>query len=230
MKMDAQPSWISVELSSESEFRRLGLEQLLQRIPVVGRLTVHNGTAELAAAARPDTDVFIVPIKELDEAPSLFMKRLPEDSRTLLLLNGVPDECVAYIAAAPAHGFLCEYELSAESLADALKRIVAGEVPMPQELTRKLLKRASEPYSVGPDKTPIHLTPREQEVLTLLVDGLSNKLIASRLQLSPHSIKRLVTNILSKLNSPNRTSAVAKALREGLVYRSTQGASDHIAS
>ncbi len=210
---------ISVAVSSENEFRRLGLEQLLQRIPFVDSFTIYEGAAELAAAAGANIDIFIVPIKELDEAPSVFIARLPEDSKTLLLLNGVPDECVSYIAAAPAHGFLSEHELCAESLGDALRRMVVGEVPMPHELTKKLLKRASKPYSAGSDQVPIHLTPREQEVLVLLVDGLSNKQIASRLRLSQHSIKRLVTNILAKLNSPNRTSAVAKALREGLVYR-----------
>ncbi|MFG3497072.1 response regulator transcription factor [Streptomyces sp. NPDC047928] len=219
MEQYRKASKITVALSSENEFRRLGLEQLLRRIPFVGSFRIHQSAAELASAADADVDVFIVPIKELDEAPSLFIERLPRRGKVLLLLNGVPDECVSYIAAAPAQGFLSEHELSAETLADALKRMVTGEVPMPQELTRKLLERASEPYSAGPDKSPIYLTPREQQVLTLLVDGLSNKQIATRLRLSQHSVKRLVTNILAKLNSPNRTSAAAKALREGLVYR-----------
>ncbi|MDX3106694.1 helix-turn-helix transcriptional regulator [Nonomuraea angiospora] len=221
---------ISVALSSENEFRRLGFEQLLKRIAVIDSFTIYRNAAELVANVRTDTDVIIIPIKELDEAPSLFIPRLPRRSRTLLLLNGVPDECVSYIAAAPAHGFLSEHELCAETLSLTLQRMVAGDVPMPHELTKKLLKLASEPHNNGPGQAPIHLTPREQEVLVLLVEGLSNKQIASRLTLSQHSIKRLVTNILAKLNSPNRTSAVAKAINEGLVYQTATPTSHHIAS
>ncbi|CAL9352751.1 DNA-binding transcriptional activator DevR_DosR [Streptomyces sp. enrichment culture] len=219
MRQKQEPGKIRVALSSENEFRRLGLEQLLRRVPIVGSFTICTSARELATSpAARSAEVFIVPIKELDETPSHFISRLPKGSKTLLLLNGIPDECVAYIAAAPAHGFLSEHDLSAETLADALRRLAADEVPMPQELTRKLLERASKrPAAAG--QPPIYLTPREQEVLTLLVDGLSNKQIASRLRLSQHSVKRLVTSILAKLNSPNRTSAAAKALREGLVFR-----------
>ncbi|MFD9846759.1 helix-turn-helix transcriptional regulator [Streptomyces parvus] len=224
-----QENKISVALSSENEFRRLGLEQLLQRISFVEKFSIYESAHDLAAAADSRIDIFIVPIKELDEAPAAFIERLPARGKMLLILSSISDECVAYIAAAPAQGFLSEHELSAENLADAMRRMSAGEVPMPQELTRKLLDRASASHPSGADQAVIYLTPREQEVLTLLVDGLSNKLIASRLQLSQHSIKRLVTTILAKLNSPNRTSAVAKALREGLVYRNTV-TSTHAAS
>jgi len=210
---------ISVAFSSENEVLRLGLEQLLRRISLVDEYSIHRSAERLVAEADPGTDVFIVPIKELEEAPAIFIDQLPPHSKILLILNGVPDECVSYIAAAPAHGFLSDHDLSVGTLADTLRRIIAGESPMPQELTKKLLERASQPYSAGPDRPALHLTPREQEVLGLLADGLSNKQIAAQLRLSQHSIKRLVTTILAKLNSPNRTSAAAKALREGLVYR-----------
>lgn len=75
---------------------------------------------------------------------------------------------------------------------------------------------------------PSHLTARERQVLTLLVDGLSNKEIASRMSLSQHSIKRYVTSILAKLHSPNRTSAAARAIREGLALPARERA--HCAS
>ncbi len=60
------------------------------------------------------------------------------------------------------------------------------------------------------------LTRREREVLQALSEGLSNKQIARRMAISEHGAKRHVANIMAKLNCPNRTLAVSKALREGL--------------
>ena len=62
-----------------------------------------------------------------------------------------------------------------------------------------------------------HLTPREQEVLQLLAQGLPNKLIATRLGISDHTAKFHVNGILGKLGAQSRTEALAQAARLGLV-------------
>ncbi len=62
------------------------------------------------------------------------------------------------------------------------------------------------------------LTPREVEVLRLLADGASNKIIAHKLGISDHTVKFHVTSILSKLNAGTRTEAVTLGVRLGLVY------------
>lgn len=62
------------------------------------------------------------------------------------------------------------------------------------------------------------LTPREQETLLLLADGLPNKTIASRLSISEHTVKFHVNSILSKLGAQSRTEAVARATRQGLIH------------
>ena len=56
-----------------------------------------------------------------------------------------------------------------------------------------------------------------RQALVLLAKGMSNKQIARRLNISEHGAKRHVANVLAKLNCPNRTLAVALALRHGLV-------------
>jgi DNA-binding NarL/FixJ family response regulator len=61
------------------------------------------------------------------------------------------------------------------------------------------------------------ITPREQEVLQLLAQGLSNKLIAARLAISEHTVKFHVNAILGKLGAQSRTEAIAHAARLGLV-------------
>jgi DNA-binding NarL/FixJ family response regulator len=87
--------------------------------------------------------------------------------------------------------------------------------------------RASEPdadaYVVAPagtfDDTPLveTLTPRERQVLELLVDGLGNKSIAARLGVSNETVKFHLASIFGKLGASNRTDAVRQALRRGLV-------------
>jgi DNA-binding NarL/FixJ family response regulator len=72
----------------------------------------------------------------------------------------------------------------------------------------------------GSDPKPhaVALTPREIEVLRLLADGTSNKMIAHKLGISDHTVKFHVTSILTKLNAGSRTEAVTLGVRMGLVY------------
>lgn len=75
-------------------------------------------------------------------------------------------------------------------------------------------------YRILPEHAPpevIHLSARERQVIGLLVEGASNKLIARELDISVHTAKFHVTAVLDKLGARNRSDAVAIALREGLV-------------
>lgn len=69
----------------------------------------------------------------------------------------------------------------------------------------------------GPDMTSVRLSGREQQVVELLVEGASNKVIARELDISVHTAKFHVAAVLDKLGARNRADAVAIALREGLV-------------
>jgi DNA-binding NarL/FixJ family response regulator len=64
---------------------------------------------------------------------------------------------------------------------------------------------------------PEHLTPREIEVLQLIADGLPNKSIAGRLGISDQTVKFHVSSIYGKLGAANRTDAVRRAVRRGLL-------------
>ena len=62
------------------------------------------------------------------------------------------------------------------------------------------------------------LTPRERDVLELLAEGMSNKAIAARLEISDQTVKFHVASISGKLGASNRTEAVRRALRRGLLH------------
>ena len=69
-----------------------------------------------------------------------------------------------------------------------------------------------------PAKPIAPLTPREIDVLRLLADGASNKLIAHKLGISDHTVKFHVASILSKLHAGTRTEAVTQGVRMGMIY------------
>jgi DNA-binding NarL/FixJ family response regulator len=83
-----------------------------------------------------------------------------------------------------------------------------------------LLTSASPPFAIDPeaaDAIEEPLTPRELEVLALMAEGLSNKRIAERLAISDQTVKFHVASIGGKLNAVNRTDAVRRGLRRGLI-------------
>ena len=104
---------------------------------------------------------------------------------------------------------------AAISAAAAGLTVVAGQF-------RDLLVEGTETaiaLDAGGDAEPasIELTPRERQVLELLARGASNKAIARRLEITPHTAKFHVAAIVAKLGATGRTDAVARAMRLGLV-------------
>ncbi|MDQ1025052.1 two-component system nitrate/nitrite response regulator NarL [Streptomyces umbrinus] len=137
--------------------------------------------------------------------------------RVALMLPGAEVKRAASGGGVPCDAVLDQNALTTEGLGDALRRLSRGERLVPESLARvPSLSRGQD--TAPPAGSPIGvLTERERQVLELLVDGLSNKQIGRALSLSEHAAKRIVAIVLSKLNCPNRTQAVAVALREGLI-------------
>ena len=113
---------------------------------------------------------------------------------------------------------LIALELGASDLADRLAALLAGvpglRLAAPGETADAVL--------VAPRDTPrgepeTALTAREAEVLALMAEGASNKLIARRLGISVHTAKFHVAAVLDKLDAGSRTDAVAQAVRLGVL-------------
>jgi NarL family two-component system response regulator LiaR len=102
--------------------------------------------------------------------------------------------------------------VSAEELAAAIRAAHAGRATLAPEATQALIDAAQRPPTSGDD-----LTPREREVLALMVEGLHNQEIAERLVVSRSTVKTHVSNVLAKLNVGSRAEAISLALRQKLV-------------
>jgi DNA-binding NarL/FixJ family response regulator len=195
---------MNVVVAIGNDVVRLGIERMLQAHDIE---TTHP---DAFSEAVPDASILIVLLAESDEE-SVRLLRMAEEKGTRILVLVDEREAaelsrMSRLSGIRGAGFLTLGDLNGVALRDALTRIAAGDLPMSPGLTRDLLTLTPRP----------RLTPREHEALTLLVEGLSNKQIARRLGISEHGAKRLVANILSKMDCSNRTLAVAKALREGV--------------
>ncbi|URN11125.1 response regulator transcription factor [Streptomyces radiopugnans] len=130
------------------------------------------------------------------------------------MLTAPDREAVRRASRLAADGFLLETGLNAGTLGHAVEAVARGEIPVPPSLVRELL---SEVKTGGRCERGPQLTPREEAALALLVQGMSNKQIARRLGISEHGAKRHVSNVLAKLNCPNRTVAAVVAVQDGLI-------------
>ncbi|MFI1357760.1 LuxR C-terminal-related transcriptional regulator [Streptomyces sp. NPDC020898] len=195
-----------------------GLEAVLRQLARVGDVATCDASNWSQQVDSGDFHVLVVSLEQWE----LLGARSGENHEPLpavLVLGEAPyDRYSELFVSLPVDGFLALSELTASSLDDTLHRALAGEMPMPTTLARRLLSGSqTRTRVVGQGARKVSLTPRETETLGLLAKGLSNKQVARVLGISTHGAKRLVGSILLKLGSPNRTAAVITALREGLV-------------
>jgi DNA-binding NarL/FixJ family response regulator len=108
-------------------------------------------------------------------------------------------------------------EVTAEQIVAAVHAAAAGLVVMPAGGGVALQSPMHEPVQEPTQEMVEPLTPREMDVLEMLTEGLSNKMIAHRLSISDHTAKFHVNSILAKLNAGTRTEAVTRGIRLGLI-------------
>jgi DNA-binding NarL/FixJ family response regulator len=119
---------------------------------------------------------------------------------------------------AGAGGYILKNHLNTR-LIDAIKELQFGGSPMSPSVARKVLNKMQSVASViKPEEAPdYHLTAREKEVLSCLVNGLSYKMIASDLNISYETVRSHVKKIYEKLHVASLTEVVAKAINQRIV-------------
>lgn len=204
--------------------RRLhGLEPLIRAHVQLGQVeAAREAVAEARQALRDATaPLMSALVDELDgiaagaDAAADAARRHLEDAVDVYNLNAVPYEAAsARLELASVLMRLGRRESAAIALRaarDTARRLGA----------RVLLERAyralAAPHPVAVVKRPHGLSGREIEVLKLVAEGVSNQEIGDRLCISPFTVKRHITNILTKLDVPTRAAAAAFAIREGLL-------------
>jgi NarL family two-component system response regulator LiaR len=149
------------------------------------------------------------------EATRLIRERWPH-VQVIALTSFQEKELVREALQAGAISYLLK-NVSAEDLAAAIREANAGRSTLAPEAVQALIQADSRAAFRERDlPEEFGLTPREREVLALLVEGLNNPEIAERLVVSRSTAKAHVSNILSKLGVSNRAEAIAMALQHDL--------------
>lgn len=206
---------LRVLVVADNPLARAGLVALLAREPgctVVGQVAGDDSLPSNVDLYRPDVLVWDVGwdaaalerLADLSDA-----KRLP----VVVLLADEARAAEALVSAGEAGRGLLPREVSGKRLAAAVRTVAEGLVA----LDPRLIDLTLHPAGPVPSASVEELTPRELEVLQLLAEGLPNKVIARRLEISEHTVKFHVNALLSKLGAQSRTDAVVRAARRGLI-------------
>lgn len=206
---------------------REGLTGLLEHrgIQVIASIGDGNEGIEAAKALEPDVILLDMRMPELDGIGVL--RRLRQGGLSMpvsILTTSCNERDLVEALRAGAQGYLLK-DMEPDELVVALLDIVKGKTVVAPTLTPVLAKVVQGDAVDAPDAKPINsLTPRETEILGLLAEGLSNKLIARELGISDGTVKLHVKAILRKLEVHSRVEAAVMAVEQG--FRANTSAAD----
>ena len=208
---------IRVLLADDHGVIRDGLGRLiggLDDVELVG--TAADGEQAVRAAGELSPDVVLMdldmPVVDGIEATRRIVSDRP--GAAVLVLTAFSDRRrILGALEAGACGYLLK-DAASEDVAEGIRAAARGESPLDPRAARTVLSARSEPDPLA------GLSSREREVLELLVEGLPNKLIARRLEISEKTVKSHLTRIFRELGVTDRTQAALWAERHGLGRKS----------
>jgi two-component system NarL family response regulator len=163
---------------------------------------------ELFTQHRPDVTIMDLRLPVLSGVEAITEIRQHAPTAKIIVLTTFDgDEDIYRALQAGARGYLLK-DMFGDDLMDAIRVVHAGKSRIPAAIAQRLADRMG-----GPE-----LTPRELDVLRLIVGGNSNKEIGQRLFISEATVKTHINSLLSKLHVSDRTQAATTALQRGIVH------------
>ena len=189
---------------------RIGLRSMIDTQPDMNVIAeAANGREAVALFRDHQPDVTLIdlrmPVMGGVEAVGVIHAEFP-DARIIVLTTYDGDENIYRALQGGARAYLLK-DIPREEFLDDIRAVYQGQYCIPPAVAARLAQRIP-----GPE-----LSARELEVLKLIVEGMSNKEIASTLSITESTVKNHVNSILSKLNVKDRTQAATTALRRGIV-------------
>jgi two-component system, NarL family, response regulator DevR len=212
------PVRTSVFLLDDHEVVREGVRQLLEAselIEVVGEAGTCADAIARIPAVRPE--VCILDVQLPDGSGVEVCREIRNDHpeiRCLMLTSFSDDEALFQSIMAGAAGYVLK-QIRGNDLVGAVRRVAAGESLIDPTMTTHLLERLRNPQ---PPENPrlAALTPLERTILDHVAEGLTNRQIATRVNLAEKTVKNYVSSILMKLGMSRRTEAAVFAVRANM--------------
>ena len=205
---------IRILIADDHAVVRAGLRALIEAKPdmeLVGEAADGVEAEEKARELRPDVILMDLVMPEMSGAAAtrIIRERWPH-VQVIALTSFQEKELVREALQAGAISYLLK-NVSVDNLAEAIRAAHAGRSTLAPEAIQVLIQADRQELAPGHD-----LTAREREVLSLMVEGMSNPEIAERLSVSRSTAKAHVSNILSKLGVSNRAEAIALAIQHNI--------------
>ncbi len=212
-------STIKVMVVDDQVLFREGLVRLLASQKDMEVVAVaSNGREALQMAKRTSPDIILLdlqmPIMNGLEATRLLKQQMPEVKVVILSVSDDSDDVFEALKSG-AMGYLVK-SMRADTLFQKVRDIAQGEVALSPNLASKVIGEFSR-MKREEEKTFGGLSEREREVLKLVVEGKSNKVIAQELFIAESTVKRHLHNMLDKLHAKNRAEVAAYGIRSGIL-------------
>jgi DNA-binding NarL/FixJ family response regulator len=204
---------IRVLIADDHALVRAGLAELLERagdVEVVALAADGAEALELARRELPDVVLMDLSMPNMDGTEAT--RRLVADgtgARVVVLTSLSERERILDALDAGAIGYLLK-DAEPEELRRGVRSAAIGESPLAPRAARELIAARNQ------SRPAIELSPREREVLELVREGLPNKLIARRLEISEKTVKAHLTRVFAQLGVSDRTQAALWMERNGL--------------
>jgi NarL family two-component system response regulator LiaR len=212
---------VTVLLADDHQLVREGVRAFLETQPgieIVGEAATGEEAVSLSQTLVPDVVLMDLVMPGIGGIEATRRVREVSPRTQVVALTSFHDDAYVFPAIkAGALSYLLK-DAGPEEIAEAVRAAGRGEAKLHPRIAGRLLQqvRGAEPGAVNPFT---ELTEREQEVLRLIAQGMSNAEIAATLSISEKTVKAHVSNVLSKLYLVDRTQAAVFAWREGFVKR-----------
>jgi NarL family two-component system response regulator LiaR len=211
----AEQKPIRVVIVDDHAMVRKGLTTFLKvsdDLELVAEASSGQEALDLCRRLQPDVVLMDLIMPGMDGvATTRALREACPETRVIALTSFAEDNLVHAALQAGALSYLLK-DVTAADLAKAIRDAVAGRHSLAPQAMQALIGAMTQPPQPGYD-----LTPREREVLALMVEGLQNPEIAERLFVSRSTVKTHVSSILSKLEVSSRVEAVTLAIQHHLV-------------
>lgn len=215
---------ISVLLIDDHALFRIGLEAILDRRGIDVIASVGDGIEGIKLAKEKKPDVILLDMRMPNINGSQVLQQLREDgveAPIVMLTTSNEKQDLINSLRNGAQGYLLK-DMEPDDLVNALQEIVSGQTIVAPELATVLAEVVQQgDQEITEEPTPFSdLTPREHEILCLLAEGLSNKVIARNLGITDGTVKLHVKSILRKLDIHSRVEAAVMAVERNLCQKS----------